>query len=55
MGKAARQLALRHSLERNCDEILDVYQEIAAQEEGITDWGLGIREWNAACGFAIAK
>jgi UDP-glucose:(heptosyl)LPS alpha-1,3-glucosyltransferase len=55
MGKAARQLALRHSLERNCDEILDVYQEIAAQEEGMGDWGSGIREWNAACGFAIAK
>jgi UDP-glucose:(heptosyl)LPS alpha-1,3-glucosyltransferase len=32
MGAAARQLALRHGLDRNCDEILAVYQEVAGQK-----------------------
>ncbi|MGD0897739.1 MAG: glycosyltransferase family 4 protein [Thermoguttaceae bacterium] len=31
MGAAARQLALEHSLDRNCDEIVAMYQEIAEQ------------------------
>lgn len=31
MGAAARQLALRHSFERNCDQIEAVYREIAAR------------------------
>jgi UDP-glucose:(heptosyl)LPS alpha-1,3-glucosyltransferase len=29
MGRAARHLALKHTLQRNCDEIVDVYQDIA--------------------------
>jgi hypothetical protein len=28
MGQASRALAMLHPLERNCREILDVYQEI---------------------------
>jgi UDP-glucose:(heptosyl)LPS alpha-1,3-glucosyltransferase len=32
MGEAARNLALRHGLDRNCDEILAVYQEIAGRK-----------------------
>jgi len=28
MGHAARQLALKHTLDRNCDQIVDVYHEI---------------------------
>ena len=30
MGQAARELAMHHPLERNCREILDVYQEIVS-------------------------
>ncbi len=33
MGRAARQLALNHSLERNCREILAIYEEIAARRK----------------------
>ena len=29
MGEAARRLALKHTLEKNCDQILDVYREVA--------------------------
>jgi UDP-glucose:(heptosyl)LPS alpha-1,3-glucosyltransferase len=29
MGEAARRLALRHTLDRNCDELLAVYDEVA--------------------------
>ncbi len=32
MGKAARALALHHPLERNCREILEVYQEIVSRK-----------------------
>jgi UDP-glucose:(heptosyl)LPS alpha-1,3-glucosyltransferase len=32
MGEAARQLALRHTLERNCDEILDVYRDVVESQ-----------------------
>lgn len=31
MGRAARQLALNHSLERNCQEIMAIYEEIAGR------------------------
>ena len=31
MGKAARQLALRHTIEHNCDEILELYSQILDQ------------------------
>jgi len=30
MGRAARQLALAHTLERNCQEIVGVYEEVVA-------------------------
>lgn len=33
MGREARQLALKHTLERNCREILSVYDEIAQSRE----------------------
>lgn len=33
MGQAARQLALEHSLERNCDEMLALYEEVAARRK----------------------
>jgi glycosyltransferase involved in cell wall biosynthesis len=29
MGQAARTLALKHGLDRNCDQIIDIYREIA--------------------------
>jgi len=32
MGEAARKLALKHTLDRNCDEILSIYQQIAGQK-----------------------
>ncbi len=32
MGEAARKLALAHNLDRNCEEILAVYREIAGQK-----------------------
>ncbi|HVX60291.1 MAG TPA: glycosyltransferase family 4 protein [Pirellulales bacterium] len=31
MGRAARQLAMNHSLERNCQEIMAIYEEIAGR------------------------
>ncbi|MCH8992530.1 MAG: glycosyltransferase family 4 protein, partial [Acidobacteria bacterium] len=31
MGAAARKLALAHTFERNCDEIVAMYEEIVAQ------------------------
>jgi UDP-glucose:(heptosyl)LPS alpha-1,3-glucosyltransferase len=31
MATAARELVLRHSLARNCQQILDVYEEVAAR------------------------
>ncbi len=31
MGRAARQLAMNHSLERNCQEIVAIYEEIAGR------------------------
>ena len=32
MGEAARKLALQHSLDRNCDEIVAIYREIAGRK-----------------------
>ncbi len=32
MGEAARKLALKHSLDRNCDQIVSIYQQIAGQK-----------------------
>jgi UDP-glucose:(heptosyl)LPS alpha-1,3-glucosyltransferase len=32
MGEAARRLALRHTLDRNCDQIVSIYGEIAGQK-----------------------
>jgi UDP-glucose:(heptosyl)LPS alpha-1,3-glucosyltransferase len=32
MGDRARELALRHTLDRNCDETINVYREIAGQK-----------------------
>ena len=32
MGDQARKLALRHTLDRNCDETIDVYREIAGRK-----------------------
>jgi UDP-glucose:(heptosyl)LPS alpha-1,3-glucosyltransferase len=32
MGKAARNMALRHTMECNCQEVFDLYREIAAQK-----------------------
>jgi UDP-glucose:(heptosyl)LPS alpha-1,3-glucosyltransferase len=31
MGRAARQLMLRHTLDHNCDELLAIYNEVAAR------------------------
>ncbi len=31
MGEAARKLALRHSLDRNCDQIVSIYQEVSGR------------------------
>ena len=32
MGEAARQLALRHTLDSNCEQIVTIYYEIAARQ-----------------------
>jgi UDP-glucose:(heptosyl)LPS alpha-1,3-glucosyltransferase len=32
MGEAARKLALKHTLDRNCDQIVSIYQQIAGQK-----------------------
>ena len=32
MGEAARKMALKHTLDRNCDQIVSIYQQIAGQE-----------------------
>jgi UDP-glucose:(heptosyl)LPS alpha-1,3-glucosyltransferase len=32
MGDAARKLSLKHTLDRNCDQIVSIYQQIAAQK-----------------------
>ncbi len=32
MGEAARKLALKHSLDHNCDQILSIYQQIAGRK-----------------------
>ncbi len=32
MGEAARKLALKHTLDRNCDQILSIYQQIAGRK-----------------------
>ena len=32
MGEAARKLALRHTLDRNCDQIVSIYQHIAGRK-----------------------
>ncbi len=32
MGDAARKLALKHTLDRNCDEIVSIYQQIAGEK-----------------------
>jgi UDP-glucose:(heptosyl)LPS alpha-1,3-glucosyltransferase len=32
MGSAARKLALKHTLERNCDQIVSIYQQVAGQK-----------------------
>ena len=32
MGEAARNLALKHTLDRNCDQIVSIYQHIAGQK-----------------------
>ena len=31
MGEAARKLALKHSLDWNCDQILSIYQEVSGR------------------------
>lgn len=36
MGQAARRLALRYSLRRNCDELIAVYEEIVQRSPGVT-------------------
>jgi UDP-glucose:(heptosyl)LPS alpha-1,3-glucosyltransferase len=33
MGQAARALALDHTLERNCEEVVSVYQQLARQQQ----------------------
>ena len=33
MGKAARQLAQQHTLERNCEEMMSVYEQLARQRK----------------------
>jgi UDP-glucose:(heptosyl)LPS alpha-1,3-glucosyltransferase len=32
MGSAARKLALKYTLDRNCDEIVSIYRQIAGQK-----------------------
>jgi UDP-glucose:(heptosyl)LPS alpha-1,3-glucosyltransferase len=32
MGEAARKLALTHTLERNCDQIVSIYQQVAGEK-----------------------
>ena len=32
MGEAARKLALKHTLDRNCDQIVSIYQQIAGRK-----------------------
>ena len=32
MGEAARKMALKHTLDRNCDQIVSIYQQIAGQK-----------------------
>ena len=32
MGEAARKLALKHTLDYNCDQIVAIYQQIAGQQ-----------------------
>ncbi len=32
MGEAARKLALKHALDRNCDQIVSIYQQIAGRQ-----------------------
>jgi glycosyltransferase involved in cell wall biosynthesis len=32
MGEAARRLALRYTLDRNCDELMAVYREVAQRQ-----------------------
>jgi UDP-glucose:(heptosyl)LPS alpha-1,3-glucosyltransferase len=32
MGEAARKLALKHTVDRNCDQILSIYQQIAGRK-----------------------
>jgi len=42
MGEAARQLMLEHSLDRNCDELLAIYDEVLQAKRRGRDLGIGV-------------
>jgi UDP-glucose:(heptosyl)LPS alpha-1,3-glucosyltransferase len=54
MGEAARQLALQHTLDRNCDEMLDVYRDVMESRLVVDKIGGG-RATIADCKLQIAN